>query len=61
MASISEEKRQEIPQVIPSLSRYQEFSTSNIKHYVDLYWEYFHFQFPILHRPSFEIDSTLRR
>ncbi|ODQ71063.1 hypothetical protein LIPSTDRAFT_332839 [Lipomyces starkeyi NRRL Y-11557] len=58
MASISEEKRQELLQVIPSLSRYQEFSSSNITHYVDLYWEYFHFQFPILHRPSFEIDST---
>ncbi|KAK9236701.1 fungal-specific transcription factor domain-containing protein [Lipomyces kononenkoae] len=58
MASISEEKRHEILQVIASLSRYEEFSASNIKLYIDLYWEYFHFQFPILHRPSFEIDST---
>ncbi|KAK9368189.1 fungal-specific transcription factor domain-containing protein [Lipomyces kononenkoae] len=56
--SISEEKLQEILQVIPSLSGYQAFSSSNIKHYIDLYWEYFHFQFPILHRPSFEIDTT---
>ncbi|KAK9365661.1 fungal-specific transcription factor domain-containing protein [Lipomyces kononenkoae] len=58
MASISDEKLQEIVQVIPSLSQYQEFSAGNIKHYVDLYWECFHFQFPILHRASFEINAT---
>lgn len=56
--TISEEKRDELINFIPELASYSEFTLTNLKIYIEAYWEKFHFQFPIVHRPSFDVEET---
>ena len=54
---MSEAKREEMILQIPSLASFDEFSLENVQRYNELYWDHFHFQFPIMHRPSFQIET----
>ncbi|KAK9454992.1 fungal-specific transcription factor domain-containing protein [Dipodascopsis uninucleata] len=56
--TISDSKRVELLSIIPTLESNAEFTLEKIQHYIDAYWSKFHFQFPILHRGSFEIDNS---
>ncbi|KAK9449816.1 fungal-specific transcription factor domain-containing protein [Limtongia smithiae] len=55
---ISETKRLELISLIPALGVNPNFTLDNIQRYIDLYWQKFHVQYPILHRKSFDIDTT---
>ncbi|KAK9324497.1 fungal-specific transcription factor domain-containing protein [Lipomyces orientalis] len=55
---MSEAKRLDILGLIPTLESQADFELDCIHRYIVLYWDKFHFQFPILHKPSFEADST---
>ncbi|KAK9447160.1 fungal-specific transcription factor domain-containing protein [Limtongia smithiae] len=55
---MSEMKRLDLLGLIPSLENHEDFDMECIHRYISLYWDKFHFQFPILHRPSFEADTT---
>ncbi|KAJ8098278.1 fungal-specific transcription factor domain-containing protein [Lipomyces tetrasporus] len=55
---MSEAKRLDILGLIPNLESHADFELDCIHRYIVLYWDKFHFQFPILHKPSFEADST---
>lgn len=56
--AMSETKRLDILGLIPSLESHPDMELDAIQRYILLYWERFHFQFPVLHRPTFEADST---
>lgn len=56
--TISEEKRTDLLTCISELASFPEFSLNNLKIYNEMYWERFHFQFPIIHRPSFDVEET---
>ncbi|KAK9465338.1 fungal-specific transcription factor domain-containing protein [Lipomyces arxii] len=55
---MSESKRLDILGLIPSLESHPDFELDCIHRFLALYWSKFHFQFPILHKPSFEADTT---
>ncbi|KAK9430330.1 fungal-specific transcription factor domain-containing protein [Lipomyces doorenjongii] len=55
---MSEAKRLDILGLIPALESHPDFELDCIHRYIMLYWDKFHFQFPILHKPSFEADAT---
>ncbi|KAK9234327.1 fungal-specific transcription factor domain-containing protein [Lipomyces kononenkoae] len=55
---MSETKRLDILGLIPALESHPDFELDCIHRYIMLYWDKFHFQFPILHKPSFEADAT---
>ncbi|KAJ8101598.1 fungal-specific transcription factor domain-containing protein [Lipomyces tetrasporus] len=55
---LSEAKRQQLLTMLPSLESNPDFTLDKIHQYIDLYWEKFHFQFPILHKRSLEIDTS---
>ncbi|KAK9470056.1 fungal-specific transcription factor domain-containing protein [Dipodascopsis tothii] len=55
---MSDTKRLDILGLIPTLEAEPQFELDYIHMYITLYWDKFHFQYPILHRPSFEADST---
>ncbi|KAK9463065.1 fungal-specific transcription factor domain-containing protein [Lipomyces oligophaga] len=56
--SMSETKRLDILGLIPSLESEPDMELDSLHRFIALYWDRFHFQYPILHRPSFEADST---
>ncbi|KAK9386662.1 fungal-specific transcription factor domain-containing protein [Lipomyces mesembrius] len=53
-----EAKRHELSVMLPSLESHPDFTLEKIHRYIDLYWEKFHFQFPILHKRLFEVDTS---
>lgn len=53
---ISEDTKSKMLEFIPSLLLNPDFSLDHIKKCIESYWNVFHVQYPILHRPSF---STL--
>ncbi|KAK7202781.1 fungal-specific transcription factor domain-containing protein [Myxozyma melibiosi] len=55
---MSETKRLDILGLIPSLEGEPDMELDAIHRFINLFWDRFHFQFPILHRPSFEADAT---
>ncbi|KAK7202875.1 fungal-specific transcription factor domain-containing protein [Myxozyma melibiosi] len=55
---MSDSKRDELISLVPGLESEPDFSLDTIRICMELYWEKFHFQFPILHRRSFEVDRT---
>ncbi|KAK9371683.1 fungal-specific transcription factor domain-containing protein [Lipomyces chichibuensis] len=55
---MSEAKRVELCVMLPSLESHPDFDLEKIHRYIDLYWEKFHFQFPILHKRLFEVDTS---
>ncbi|KAK9320853.1 fungal-specific transcription factor domain-containing protein [Lipomyces orientalis] len=55
---MSEAKRQQLLALLPSLEAHPDFTLEKINQYIDLYWEKFHFQFPILHKRLLEIDTS---
>ncbi|KAK9374431.1 fungal-specific transcription factor domain-containing protein [Lipomyces chichibuensis] len=55
---MSEAKRQELTAVLPSLRSHPDFTLDKIHRYIELYWEKFHFQFPVLHKRLFEVDGA---
>lgn len=56
---ISEAKRLELLQLLPSAlsNNDHDASLTSLQSYIDAYWQLFHPQYPILHRPSFDIDT----
>ncbi|KAK9432659.1 fungal-specific transcription factor domain-containing protein [Lipomyces doorenjongii] len=55
---MSEAKRHELCVMLPSLESHPDFTLEKLHRYIDLYWEKFHFQFPILHKRLFEVDTS---
>ncbi|KAK9378060.1 fungal-specific transcription factor domain-containing protein [Kockiozyma suomiensis] len=53
---MSEQAREGLLKLVPSLQNEPDFLLPKVREYMDLYWEKFHFQFPILHRRSFDVD-----
>ncbi|KAK9465561.1 fungal-specific transcription factor domain-containing protein [Lipomyces arxii] len=57
-SAMSEARYLELINFIPSLKDRGDFSLDTIFIYIELYWEKFHFQYPILHKKSFDADNT---
>lgn len=53
---VSEDTKSKMLEFIPSLLLNPDFSLDHIKKCIGFYWNIFHVQYPILHKPSF---STL--
>lgn len=51
---LSEEKKSQLLQLIPLKKN----EAHMLEQYLDSYWKMFHTQFPILHKPSFDAEST---
>ncbi|KAK9452597.1 fungal-specific transcription factor domain-containing protein [Dipodascopsis uninucleata] len=56
--TMSESKRLDILGLIPSLETCAGLDLFRVQQYISVYFERFHYQFPILHKPSFEADSV---
>lgn len=54
---MSETKRVEILALIPSLETHEDSSLPYLQNYISKYWTFFHPQYPILHKPSFQADD----
>ena len=54
---LTETKRSEMLTLLPSLEQYENSKLIHLQQYLSNYWKYFHPQYPILHRPSFNASK----
>lgn len=55
---IDDEIVENILQYIPSLQDHPDFNTPNLNRCLEKYWQVYHTQYPILHRPSFDVHQV---
>lgn len=54
---MSETKRMEILAAIPLLETHEDSNLLMLQNFISKYWTFFHPQYPILHKPSFQADN----
>lgn len=55
---VDERKRQQLVSLIPSLELNPDFGLAQIENCIECYWLLYHSQYPILHRPSFNVSEA---